>query len=939
MLSDVELFFAEQEAIMNRPSESVADYLERRQRSRTSTSYTFNPETIAIGSLDNVISVLRGHRDARPASPPQPGSEGLNASHSSVVITAQPPASDASGENLPERYRRCFSTGAGLTLTHKHEGRLAELSLPATLAGIEDDARVRRGACKGPAGKLGLQTASASSSDVQRGGQKRLGGVRELTAGTGRRHDAPGDCSNITTPPSTAPDPVVPVSKGASGRGKAAARPREPAKRATAGRSSTAAKKTKGQKEKEPKYTLSEYAKMLQAQATAQPQQGGKRKVPQFLKGRRIYFYGGDFNFVGRSTRNKMQLIVKYGGELVPEYDPDRITHIVCGDSIAKGSLLSAIKVKQSSDIPDHIATVLWDWVVSGHGRRPVKRTSQQGERGEGSEGITCQATGTPTDEDEYEYPMDSEFLHAAFPERFYDGKEPWAKRARTKSESGQMKTGPASEAQTRDGGSTSNVAAEQSSDEFSHISDFTQDKISPGDGAKICPNAGLPSPPSSPSYPRSDPPQPLGRDVSALAPGAGAAVGNAAGPSKTTFVVGSCDDPLAEFYEQARAERDAEWYGKDESDDESVTSEGNGGRAAGSSKGGKGKGFVCDDKHARARRGACPNQDVIAKLARLSDIYTVKIGHTDNKWRVYALKNAITTLRKHPTRIRTMKEAEALPGIGKRTAQKVFIETGDLRRIAHELTEDFEVVEMLAVIYNVGPTIACRWYQNGVRTLEDVLARKGDIKVSRAQEIAVRYYDGDIRHDTGRRDVFDTVGTPALRIDPKLFVRVMGSFRRGKADCGDIDVLITRPTADGKTHRGVLRRLLAVLHRKGIITEDLSLPRDFEDLELCYRGLCRRDPQSRRRRIDFLTIPWKSRGGALLYYTGDDIFNRSMRLKANRMGYSLNQRGLHADVIRDPQDRRKKLSEGKLIASESEEEIFRILGVPWQEPHERIRN
>lgn len=193
--------------------------------------------------------------------------------------------------------------------TDKHEGRLADLSLPATLAGIEDDARVRRGACKGPAGKSELQTASASSSDVQRGGQKRTGGVRELTAGTGRRHDAPGDCSNITTPPSTAPDPVIPVSKGASGKGKAAARPREPAKRATAGRSSTAAKKTKGQKQKEPKYTLSEYAKMLQAQATAQPQQGGKRKLPQFLKGRRIYFYGGDFNFVGQSTRSKMQLV------------------------------------------------------------------------------------------------------------------------------------------------------------------------------------------------------------------------------------------------------------------------------------------------------------------------------------------------------------------------------------------------------------------------------------------------------------------------------------------------------------------------------------------------------------------------------------------------------------------------------------------------------
>ena len=36
------------------------------------------------------------------------------------------------------------------------------------------------------------------------------------------------------------------------------------------------------------------------------------------------------------------------------------------------------------------------------------------------------------------------------------------------------------------------------------------------------------------------------------------------------------------------------------------------------------------------------------------------------------------------------------------------------------------------------------------------------------------------------------------------------------------------------------------------------------------------------------------------------------MRFKANKMGYSLNQRGLHAGVIRDPSDRRKKLHDGE---------------------------
>ena len=64
--------------------------------------------------------------------------------------------------------------------------------------------------------------------------------------------------------------------------------------------------------------------------------------------------------------------------------------------------------------------------------------------------------------------------------------------------------------------------------------------------------------------------------------------------------------------------------------------------------------------------------------------------------------------------------------------------------------------------------------------------------------------------------------------------------------------------------------RLLEELHTAGIITEDLALPEDPTDLEAIYRGLCRLPhvEGSRRRRIDFLSVPWTSRGAALLYYT-----------------------------------------------------------------------
>ena len=40
--------------------------------------------------------------------------------------------------------------------------------------------------------------------------------------------------------------------------------------------------------------------------------------------------------------------------------------------------------------------------------------------------------------------------------------------------------------------------------------------------------------------------------------------------------------------------------------------------------------------------------------------------------------------------------------------------------------------------------------------------------------------------------------------------------------------------------------------------------------------------------------------------------FNRSMRLKANKMGYSLNQRGLFAGVVRSIGDRTVKTNAGE---------------------------
>lgn len=53
-----------------------------------------------------------------------------------------------------------------------------------------------------------------------------------------------------------------------------------------------------------------------------------------------------------------------------------------------------------------------------------------------------------------------------------------------------------------------------------------------------------------------------------------------------------------------------------------------------------------------------------------------------------------------------------------------------------------------------------------------------------------------------------------AQAIDPGLVAIACGSYRRGKATCGDVDVLISHP--DGRSHRGIFTKVLQTLRDSG---------------------------------------------------------------------------------------------------------------------------
>ena len=112
---------------------------------------------------------------------------------------------------------------------------------------------------------------------------------------------------------------------------------------------------------------------------------------------------------------------------------------------------------------------------------------------------------------------------------------------------------------------------------------------------------------------------------------------------------------------------------------------------------------------------------------------------------------------------------------------------------------------------------------------------------------------------------------------------QIVGSFRRGKPDSGDIDICVSDPNDDVE----VFNRFLDALIEKKILIEVLSRG----NVKSLGVSRLRRKPA---RRIDFMFTPRKELAFALLYFTGSKTFNTVMRKRALDLGYSMNEHGLY---------------------------------------------
>ena len=343
-------------------------------------------------------------------------------------------------------------------------------------------------------------------------------------------------------------------------------------------------------------------------------------------------------------------------------------------------------------------------------------------------------------------------------------------------------------------------------------------------------------------------------------------------------------------------------------------------------------KNFSCMSKHDGDFLTKNPNGRTIEVLQQMLSYYE----QTKDQWRAIGYRKAISALKKQNHKILTADEAFTIPSIGRRLADKIeeIVWTDKLQRLeSTKLEANDEALRLFLKIYGVGYVQASKWIGQGHRSLDD-LRQKAHL--TRTQQIGIDHID-DFETRIPRQEVdqhAQYIRKVFQKLEPSLQFTVGGSYRRGASDSGDIDYIVTKADCSLEQLQTIMTAtIIPYLFRKGYLKAKLAGTATLEGRS--WHGAATLPGSVIWRRIDFLLVPWEEMGAALIYFTGNDIFNRSIRLLASKKGMRLNERGLWKDVIRGKN--RERLTQGTLVEGTDERRIFELLDVPWRPPEHRL--
>ena len=258
-----------------------------------------------------------------------------------------------------------------------------------------------------------------------------------------------------------------------------------------------------------------------------------------------------------------------------------------------------------------------------------------------------------------------------------------------------------------------------------------------------------------------------------------------------------------------------------------------------------------------------------------------------DEKFKAASYNKAISSIKniKDDSEI-TIDNLLELNGIGKSLADKIIeiFNTGTCKM--YENVKDYkDPKEIFLNIHGVANVNAKKLVDLGFKTIED-LRKCPNIEdhLNEKQLIGLKFYD-DILQKIPRDEIMiheQFLKETLLAVDSSADLTIAGSYRRGKLESGDIDILLKAKT--NKTYKN----FIDVLTKKGYF-----YPKHLAVGAKKFFGLGRISNDSSYRRIDIMYTKPHEYPFAILYFTGSMEFNTEMRKKALDLGLSMNEYSL----------------------------------------------
>jgi DNA polymerase (family 10) len=311
--------------------------------------------------------------------------------------------------------------------------------------------------------------------------------------------------------------------------------------------------------------------------------------------------------------------------------------------------------------------------------------------------------------------------------------------------------------------------------------------------------------------------------------------------------------------------------------------------------------------------------QDVLEMLRELAELTMLEEGDPQS-FRVRAYESAAQAIAAQATDLGrlTEKELQQIQGIGKSTAAKIreLVETGRVEKLEGLRKKHPAGVVALLKIPGLGPkTVKKLRAELGVQSLEDLRAAIADKKLRGLAGLGAKAEE-KLAQTIERLEQQGAIGrTPisvALPLAERIVARLQevpgvthasycGSLRRFSETVGDIDVVVASTAAAAV--------MVAVVSMNVV---DRVLARGETKTSIVTR---------RGTQVDVRVVEHAALGAARLYFTGSKGHNIKLRQRALARGWTLNEYAL------------SEIEGGRVVARETEEQIYEALGLPWISP------